>query len=1174
MRIETCCKLLLPLAWQRKRAIAKTLLVMKLTIILLFVSALQVSAKVAAQTVTYSGRSVSLQTVFAAIKKQTNYTFFYRKDDLKSIAPVTVELKNADLSTALEAALRGQPLDFEVQGRTIFITRRPVTKAESAPEQQVKVQAAPITGIVRDSTGTPLVGASVKIKGADRGTSTDANGQFTIEANAGEVLIVSYVGYETREITISGTGSINIVLRTMQTDLSNVVIIGYGRQSQATVSSAVTRVDGKNIGMQPVATPGEALAGLAAGVQVQSNQGAKPGEAPVIRIRGVGSLSSSTEPLYVVDGYPLQTSAAFAIINPSDIESIHVLKDAAASAIYGSRAANGVVIVTTKKGRKGKTAFTASSYYGLQNVNRYIDMLKRDDYISYSKTQSRIRGVPYPAVFDRAPDSLPDVDWQREVFRTAPLYSFDIGASGGSDNMRYNASFGYYNQKGVMLGTEFTRITSRINMDADLSPKLKLSASISPSYTDQYKQGTSGQFNTVAPFDQLTGVPGLVANRNVPSPLNSTMILAPVIPVYKDNGDFAQPYDRALGYNTSATSVFFQSNLLNPVGILTQVINRSRAFRTLGNVFLEYSILDGLKLKTFLGATLENERNNASIPATAATDQSPTASFSNPLLSGIFASENVRNSFDWVWENTATYDKLFGDHHINVLALYSAQKFTSTINYTGALAGTYVTTAVQNPLASPSRVGTVGYDDNNFVSIAGRLSYDFKQKYLLTAAIRRDGSSRFGPNNRFAVFPSFSAGWRLSEEPWLAPLLNKVFINELKLRGGYGETGNANIGSFTYLNSMNINTNYAFGNTRQFGATPTGFPNPALTWEKNSQTSVGIDLGFMDNRITLSVDYFSRISDGMLLNKDLPAIVGYATNYQSNLGKLRNNGLEFVLGTDFKFGELRWNVNANLSSYRTKVLNLGGPASLPPTGSVFGWNNSYQVKVGDPLSLMYGYTVTGVFKNAADLANNPQTTAGNKIGDWIVKDLNGDKKIDVNDMGVLGHGLPDFTYGLTNTFQYRNFDLSILIQGVQGVNIINGNLRQQIGGQHQNSIPAYFNNFFDPAAPDRDVKYPQPNSTSAVNPQNALVQYAVENGSYLRFRNITLGYRLPETILKRILLKSARVYITSQNPFLITKYTGYNPEASVAGTSPTNAGTDQGTYPTARTLGIGINIGF
>lgn len=1172
MKIEHHCKLLLPLAWQRKGDLPKTLLAMKLAIVLLFISALQANGKIAAQyTVTYSGRSVSLQTVFSVIRKQTHYTFFYRKDDLKDARPVTVELKNANLNTALDAALNGQPLDYKIQGRTIFITRRTVSKP--APEKAEKDQYLPIKGLIRDSTGAPLAGASVKIKGSNKGTSTNNDGQFTIDANPGDVLIISYVGLETREIAVTGTNAIDVVLRALQTDLSTVVLIGYGRQSQTTVSTAVTKVDGKKIGMQPVATPGEALAGLAAGVQVQSNQGAKPGAAPVIRVRGVGSLSSSTEPLYVVDGYPLQTSEAFSIINPSDIESIHVLKDAAASAIYGSRAANGVVIVTTKRGRKGKTEFTVSSYYGLQNVNDYIDMLNRDEYISYSKTQSRIRGVPYPSVFDTAPDSLPDVDWQREIFRTAPLYSMNIGATGGSENIRYNASFGYYNQKGVLIGTEFKRINSRINMDADLSAKLKFGVSISPSYTDQYKQGTSGQFNTVAPVDQLTGVPGLVANRNVPSPLNSAMILAPVIPVYKDNGDFAQPYDRALGYNTSPTSVFFQSNLINPVSILSQVINRSRAFRTLGNAFLEYSVLNGLKLRTFFGATLENERNNASIPATAATDQSPTASFSNPLLAGIFASENVRNSFDWVWENTATYDKIFGNHHLNVLALYSAQRFTSTINYTGALAGTYVTTAVQNPLASPSRVGTVGYDDNNFVSIAGRITYDFKQKYLLTAAIRRDGSSRFGPENKFAIFPSFSVGWRLNEEPWLAPLLSKVAINEFKIRGGYGETGNANIGSFTYLNSMNINTNYSFGNTRQFGATPTGFPNPSLTWEKNSQTSIGIDLGFMDNRITLSVDYFRRISDGMLLNKDLPAIVGYATNYQSNLGKLRNNGFEFVLGTDFNLGEVRWNMNANVSSYRTKVLDLGGPATLPPTGSIFGWNNSYQVKVGDPLSLIYGYTVTGVFKNAADLANNPQTTAGNKIGDWIVKDMNGDKKIDVNDMGVLGHGLPDYIYGFTNTFQYRNFDLSILIQGVQGVNIINGNLRQQIGGQHQNSIKSYLNNFFDPAAPDRDVKYPQPNSTSAVNPQNALVQYAVENGSYLRFRNITLGYRLPENILKRIMLRSARVYITAQNPFLITKYTGYNPEASVS-TSPTNAGTDQGTYPAARTVGAGLNIGF
>jgi TonB-linked SusC/RagA family outer membrane protein len=1155
--------------------IPKFLLIMKLTVIIMMFTFLQVSAASLAQQVSINVKKTAVKEVLNQLTKQTGYEFICDADVISSTKPVTIKATNVELKKVLEGCF-----DIEIVEIVTGDSKTIIIRKKTLPAKPVAAVIT-ITGKVTDSKGETLPGVTVTVKGTQQGVVTNSDGAYTLKVpDDKSVLVFSFIGMVSQEIVVGDKTVIDVVLADAPKALSDVVVIGYGTQSRATVTAAIAKVDGKNIGNQPVSTPGEALAGLAAGVQVQSDQGSKPGAAPTIRIRGVSSLSSSNDPLYVVDGYPLETPSNFNLINPGDIESIEVLKDAASAAIYGSRAANGVVLVTTKRGKAGKTVFSVSAYTGVQQVNRFIDVLNKDQYVDQVKNISRIRGLAYPVSLDSDISGLPDVDWQKAIFRTAPLRNFELNASGGSEKVRFSASAGIYKQQGVLIGTDYTRYTTRLNLDADLVKNLKFGFSISPSYAEQYKQPSSGQASGAGanPADFLIGIPGgLVADLNLPSPLNQALTFQPIVPVYKANGDFQQPYDRDLGFNLSPTAVFSASNFYNPVGILAQSINRSRAFRTLSNMFLEYSPIRDLKLKTYLGATLENEQVHAYVPGTMAYSLAPTASVSTPQLAGIFASDNARTSFDWVWENTATYDKQIGNHHFNLLGLFSAQRYNSQINYTAGLPGTFITTAVQSPLASPNTVGTELFDANTFVSYAGRITYDYGKKYLFTAAVRQDGSSRFGPNNRYAVFPSFSAGWRVGEEPFVKPLLEKLKINELKLRGGYGRTGNANIGSFTYVNAIALNRNYASGSNRIFGSQQLGFANPDLTWEKNDQTSVGIDISLLNSAITITADYFRRTSNGMLLNKALPLTVGYALNssYQANLGKLSNNGFEFNVNTGFTLGKVRWTTNANLSTYRTKVLDLGGPAALPAVPAMNGWNNVYQVQVGKPLGLMYGYVVTGVFKNAADLANNPKAATGNVVGDWMIKDQNNDGVITAADRTVLGHGLPDFTYGLTNSFQYKNFDLSILVQGVQGVNVINGNNRQTItGNNNQNSRSIYYQNYFDPAQPNRDVKFPIPASGGFVNPGNALVDFDVENGSYLRVRNITLGYRISEKLLTKMFVKSARFYATAQNPFLITKYSGYNPEANISGGNPVTPGVDQGTYPTARTIIVGVNFGF
>lgn len=1158
----------------------KFILAMKLIILILTLNLMQVHASSYGQQVSLHVKNAPVKEVLSQITKQTGYNFICDANIIKPGNTISISVHNAALKKVLDLCFSNQPVDI-VFGTDNTILIKQKKQAVAIPS----IQIINITGRVLDSRGQPIPGVSIKVKGTTTGTISDTNGAFALKVpDAKSILQFTFVGYVSQEVEVGSNTTFTITLAEQSQTLSDLVVVGYGRQSRATVTASITRVDGSSIANQPVGTAGEALAGLAAGVQIQSDQGAKPGAAPTVRIRGVSSLSSSNDPLYVVDGYPLQSPANFTLINPSDIESIEVLKDAASAAIYGSRAANGVVLVTTKRGKAGKTTFGVSAYSGIQSVDRYIDVLTKDQYVEQVKDLSRIKGLQYPSILDGDLSGLPDVDWQKEIFRSAPIRNFELSASGGSEKIRFNVSAGMFKQKGVLVGTDYSRYTTRVNLDADIVKNLKFGFSISPSYTEQFRQPSSGQASGAGanPNDFIIGVPGLVADLNLPSPLNQALTFQPIVPVYRANGDFAQPYDRELGYNLSPTAVFSASNFYNPVGILSQSVNRSRAFRTLSNAFLEYNPIPALKLKTYIGATLENEQVHGYIPGTLAYSSAPTAAASNAQLAGIFASDNVRNSFDWVWENTATYDKQVGNHRFNLLGLFSAQKYDSQINYTAGLPGTFITTAVQSPLASPNTVGTEAFDANTFLSYAGRFTYDYNRKYLFTAAIRQDASSRFGPNNRYAVFPSFSMGWRLAEETFLKEKLARLSINELKLRGGYGRTGNANIGSFTYVNAIALNRNYASGSNRMFGTQQTGFANPDLTWEKNEQTSIGTDIGFMQNKIALTFDYFVRNSNGMLLKKELPLGVGYATpyqpnlgtSYQANLGKLQNRGFEFTASTSFKLGEVTWNTNANFSTYKTKVLDLGGPAALPAVQAINGWNNVYQVKVGQPLGIMYGYEIIGVFRNAADLANNAKVASGNNIGDLMIKDQNADGKIDVNDVAELGHGLPDFTYGLTNTFQYKNFDLNILMQGVQGVNIINGNNRQTVTGNHnQNSLSKYYKNYFDPADPTRDVVYASPVATGAL-PGPALSSLSVENGSYLRVRNITLGYRLTDHTLRNLFVKSARIYLTAQNPFLITKYTGYNPEANIMGSNPTTPGVDQGTYPTARTLILGINFGF
>lgn len=1030
-------------------------------------------------------------------------------------------------------------------------------------------QSQQITGIVIDEKQQPLPGITVLVKGTKAGTQTDAQGRYKILANKTDQLEFSFIGYEKQTISIGDKSVINVKLLTSSKAMDEVVVVGYGQQSKKGLTTAISKVGAKDIGVQRITTPGEALAGLAPGVQVQSGRGGTPGAPPVIRIRGIGSIGGSNDVLYVVDGYPLQNPNNFNQINPADIESMEILKDAASAAIYGSRAANGVVIVTTKRGKLGKTVFDFNASHGFQSVVKRYDMMDKDQYIAFAKRVAGIRATPYPAILDN-PASLPNTNWQDLIFRTANVEDYQLSATGGSQNVKYLVSGSYLNQDGTLKGTGYSRYTLRFNLDADLNSKLKVGVSMAPSFGQQFKLPTTGQWNNTSDGD---------IGRSLPNVLQGAYLMPPIINPRTANGDYGQPNAEA------ATSQygFFQTNLFNPLSTIENVTNRFRNYSFLGNSFLEWGPLKNLKLKTSLGTTFDFTDQYGYIPPYVSTNDAGAANVNNVFLSNIWSVERGRREVDWLWENTANYKLILDQHNFDFLGFASAQRYSSKFVSTNGKIGTYSNQTVQNPSASTDLQGGVAYDENAFLSFGGRITYDYLKRYFFTAAIRRDGSSKFGPNNRYSNFPSVSAAWRAIDEDFMEG--TRSVLSDLKLRLSYGETGNANIGSFTWANSIRA-SNYVFGGVRNIGSVQSGIENYNLTWEKNKQYNFGLDIGLLQNKVVVGADYYIRNTDGMLLDRDLPGIYGYALTSRTNLGSLENKGLELNVNTNLNIGKVKWSADYNFSTNVNKVTSLGGPAFLPSQSGVFGWGNMYQVVVGQPLGNINGFVVEGVFKNAGDLAKYPQWNGNeNLVGDWRIKDVNGDGKVTEADRTKLGNAIPKFTFSSTQRFGYKGFDLTIMLQGVAGVQILNGNFRQlyatALGAGGVNGPVDLVDNFFDPANPDRDVKYHRVGATTGVNMNNQATNYSVLDASYVRLRNLTLGYTIPSLIASRVKIQNARVYVSAQNLFTITKYPGVNPEASISsagssgiGDSPFLPGIDHGSYPAIRAVTLGVNLSF
>lgn len=984
-----------------------------------------------------------------------------------------------------------------------------------------------ISGTVVDNNGIPVPGANVIEKGTSNGTTTDFDGNYSIAPTTDNAtIVVSFVGFETQEFTISeGQDIYDVQLAGSTSSLDEVVVVGYGTQRKREVTGAISSISADAISEQTVTGFDQALAGRVAGVQVSQNSGA-PGGATSIRVRGIGTPGNS-EPLYVIDGMPV-FDANPNTINPNNIESIEILKDAASGAIYGSRAANGVVIITTKKG-KGKLKLNLDYSIGMQSLEKDLDILDGPTYQDYIREYSGAEpNFTNPA----------NTDFLDEIFQSAPVQNMNVNASGGNDASSYFLSLGYLDQNGIIRGSDFERLSLRINTSHDFNKRFRIgnNASISRSLSNK------------VPENSVFG-----------SAIGLAIIQPPVIPARNPDGSIGQPGDVGTSFIRSGGPLF-QTD---------ERFFENEQFRFLGNVFAEYDILDDLTYRINLGGDFLFGGSDSFTPSLEGRG-SPD----------ILSSGQRFDSREWIWlvEHTLNYNKQFNEiHNLDVLAGFTQQKSTYS-SHSSSVQGYITDDLIALDAASEITNVRGSLVDWSLMSLLGRVNYNLMDKYFLSGTIRRDGSSRFGPGNKWGVFPSVSAGWQVSDEEFF----KFDFIDIFKLRGSWGQLGNQEIIPFQYLPLLVNNAGYGFGgnvNTGLFAPQPA---NESITWETSTQTDFGIDMALFNRKLTLSVDYFDKKTDGILLPGTLPLAFGYILNGASqfptvNAGVVRNTGLEFDLGLRGYKDNFSWTVNANLATLNNKVESLG------TGGAIIRYEESLSTRfdIGLPIGAFYGYQVDGVFQNQAEIdALNPNAAggvfyqaSGTVPGDFKFKDLNGDGVVNAEDQTLLGSPVPDFTYGLNGTMNYKNIDFSMSWQGVQG-NEIFANILQQAGDftKPDNKFTQLYENAWRGDGTSNTVpRIAQDNANG--NYRNS--DYYIKDGSFLRLRSLQIGYSLPNTLLETLKISRFRLYVGGQNLLTFDNYEfGLDPEVGATGGSNLENGVDRGRYPISRTITMGVNVGF
>lgn len=1010
-----------------------------------------------------------------------------------------------------------------------------------------------VTGSVKDGSGEPIIGATIMEKGTSNGGVTDLDGNFSIKVGDHATLVVSYVGYERQEVPVAGKSTVNIVLTESDRTIDEVVVVGYGAIAKRSVSTAISTVKGDRIAGMPTSNVAQSLVGMSSGITLQQVNG-EPGAAPAIRIRGAGSINSGNDPLYVIDGYPTTDSELFNSISPTDIDDIQILKDAASSAIYGSKAGNGVIIVTTKSGRTGKSRVSFSTQIGVNQVQRYVDVLGSKDYLDMiieARTNNGTIGN-FPGLLKlRESGDYANTNWQDEIFRNALNYRANANVTGGNENVTYHFSVNYQNEDGILLNSYYRKVNVKGGFDARLNKYVKIGVGFSPTYTKKRAQQPAG-----GGTEDVTGV------------IAEALSYPPILPVWQPNGDYTQIAQHYTHYGLN-------NQLRNPVANLLENSNDSWSIRTLTNAYIEIKPLKSLTVRSSVDLSTNSTKLDY-YQSACLLGANETGNKSTPNLSAIDAYRASGFGYNTYWSTTATYDRMFGEkHHLNAVLGYDFEynsdfsvRQDDRTDADNPVA--YKNTSITNVMGANLWTGSSRNTKYAFDALFGRVIYDYDSKYVVSGSLRRDRSSKFGPDNRSGLFYSGSLAWNITEEPWMKRL---SWLTIAKVRTSYGVTGNDQIGTnYAWISTINTNHNVVFGNVSFPAYYPNGYSNRELGWEKNKQVDLGIDLAFF-NRINLTVDMYRRTSD-IVMPANIPDFNGIAGSVYMNSGEVENKGIEVQLNAKVLQGTFNWETTFNWSLNKNKILSLANNQKQLANGKAgTKWADVIRNYVGRPMGDMYMLKVIGTFNTEADLQKYAKKGA-EALGDLIFEDVNGDKVIDTNDYQCVGNYQPDFTYGWTNKLGYKNFDLAVTIDGQVGGKVIYAAARAFTLNRYDDNVLAEsgLNRWRSAEQPGNGFSHKAGTNNLGANISPS-TRY-LYNADFLRIRNIALGYTMPRKLCSKIGVESVRFSMNVQNLWTFDSYPGYSVEANYKGNSATNNGVDFGGYPISRVITFGVNLNF
>ena len=1098
--------------------------------------------------VTVKVSNISLQQSFKLIEEQTKLFFAFDENEVDLSRKLVLSTGEFLLSDLLDLISRQTGYKFTQVKRTILVSgnRSNITILEKDNN------VPPLKGLVTDQSGKPMPGATIVVKGTKISTQTDANGVFSLNAPSNAVLVISYIGYKTIEVEVNGKMEMAVQIEETKNDLNEIVVLGYQSQKRSEIAGAVTTVNVEDISKIPIGFADQALQGQASGVRITQSTG-QPGDGIAMRIRGVGTVNNN-DPLYIIDGVPTQDGINF--LAADDIASITVLKDAASAAIYGARSSNGVVVVTTKSGKAGKMVINYSVFAGVQTHGHLTPMVNAAEYktlFNEMVTNDNQGLLPNnPLLKSPIPDTIQmaNTNWIGSIFRTAPEQDHELSISGGNEKTQYSVSGNYFRQDGIVLNSLYDRSTLRTKLISEVTEKLKIGTNLSFSFYNKNSVGSSG--------DGYGGNGGSVVRY--------ALFRDPAIPVYSSPGV----------YSDLPQYPGFFGDGYNPVGLANNTDNKEKQFRGFGDVFAEYKILRDLVFKSDFGGDVFITEGK-----TFNLNWGTNGRINNPNT----LTEKQTTSENMVWNNTFRYNKALNEKN-SLNLLVGTEAVSNTTIYTNETQQNFTTQIPSLEFLGNGlnpEIATESEQQWALMSFLANANYNYNNEVFVTGTARRDGSSRFGPTNRWGNFYSGALGWNLMKETWFTDMF--PVVSRMKLRASYGQLGNQNIGDYPWasvvgsaLTSSNV-SNYVLGSTPSVvqGMTLSTLGNANVKWETSTQTDGGLDIGFFQDKLSLSVDYFDKVTSNMLVAVPLPMIGGSANAPYVNDGSVQNKGFEFDLHYQNMDHKLRYSFSANLATIQNKVLSIPVPIQ---GGRIDNGVYATLTTAGHPIGSFYGYQMIGIFQNANDIFKSAYQGAGVRPGDVKYRDVNGDGKIDENDRTFLGSAIPKFTYGFTATLGYLNFDMSILLQGGYG-NKIYMQVNQDIEGFYRpfNLTQRVYDTRWHGEGTSNSMPLvswlDQPNNIK--EPSSRFL----EDASYCRLKNVQIGYTIPKNVATRMHIKGLRFYLTGNNLITITRYTGLDPEMHISNNvaaekypSDVAAGIDWGTYPSAKSYIVGANLNF